>query len=140
MPELIVRSMSGHPEWIEASAAWWHDQWGEGMGYTLDGARTAIEELTVPGGGQAALVALVDGVPAGSAFLVQKDLETHTRLSPWLAGLLVLPQFRWMGLGRLLTAAVVEEAATLGHASVYLYTATPDFYRPQGWATCDQVL
>jgi GNAT superfamily N-acetyltransferase len=140
MPEIVVRSMHGHPAWIEVSAAWWHRQWGEHMGYSLDEARVAIEDLTMPGGGQAALVALVDGVPAGSAFLVQKDLETHTHLSPWLAGLFVLPQFRRIGLGKLLTAAVVEEGATLGHASIYLYTSTPDFYAPQGWITCDKVL
>src|SRR5687768_4043365 len=118
MPEIVVRSMDGHPEWIEASAAWWHRQWGEGMGYTLDGARAAIEELTVPGGRQAALVGLVDEVAAGGVFLVDKDLETHTHLSPWLAGLFVLPQFRRMGLGRLLTAAVVEQAATQLYTSI----------------------
>jgi predicted N-acetyltransferase YhbS len=139
MPEILVRSMEGHPEWIEASAAWWHRQWGEAMGYSLDGARIAIEELTMPGAGQAALVALLDGVPAGSAFLVRKDLESHTHLTPWLAGLLVLSKFRRMGLGRLLTAAVVEQAATLGHTFVYLYTSTTDFYRRQGWVTCDKV-
>jgi GNAT superfamily N-acetyltransferase len=140
MPEIVVRSMDAHPAWIEPAAAWWHRQWGEGMGYSLAGARVAIEELTVPGGRQAALVALVDGIPAGSVFLVEKDLDTHTHLSPWLAGLFVLPQFRRMGLGRLLTAAVVEQAATLLYTSIYLYTSTGDFYRRQGWAKCNEVL
>ena len=140
MPEIVVQSMEGHPEWLEPVATWWHRQWGEGMGYSLHNARLAIEQLTTPGGRQAALTVVVDGVPAGSVFLVQRDLETHTHLSPWLAGLFVLPKFRRMGLGRLLTTAVVEQATALACGSIYLYTSIGDFYRRQGWATCEEVL
>lgn len=140
MADITVHSMAGHPEWIARCAAWWHRQWGEGMGYSLDGARSAIEGLTAPLSGQAAMVALVDGTPAGSAFLVEKDLETHTHLRPWLAGLFVMPQFRQMGTGTRLTAAVAEEAARLGHSSVYLYTSIGGFYRRQGWAQYEKVL
>jgi predicted N-acetyltransferase YhbS len=139
MAELAVTSLEGHREWLEPVAAWWHRQWGESMGYSLPEACTAIEELSAPGGRQAALVALVSGLPSGSVFLVQRDLETHRHLSPWLAGLFVLPKFRHMGLGRLLTAAVVERATALGYGSIYLYTAISDFYRRQGWTTCEEV-
>jgi predicted N-acetyltransferase YhbS len=140
MPELVVNSLDGHREWLDPVAAWWHRQWGEGMGCSLREAHTAIEQLSAQGGRQAALAGLVDGVPAGSVFLVQRDLETHRHLSPWLAGLFVLPRFRQMGLGRLLTAAVVEQATALGYGSIYLYTAISDFYRRQGWATCEEVI
>jgi GNAT superfamily N-acetyltransferase len=61
-------------------------------------------------------------------------------MSPWLAGLFVLPRFRQMGLGRLLTAAVVEQATALGYASIHPYTTIGDFYRRQGWATCEEVI
>jgi GNAT superfamily N-acetyltransferase len=140
MAGITVHSMAGHPEWIAPCAAWWHRQWGEDMGYSLDAARSAIEGLAAPYSGQAAMVALVDGTPAGSAFLVEKDLETHTHLGPWLAGLFVLPQFRQMGIGKRLSGAVAEEAGRLGHASVYLYTSIGRFYRRQGWEQHEEVL
>lgn len=140
MPEIIVQSMAGHPEWIEPCAAWWHRQWGEGMGYSLDGARAAIESLTKPEGRQEALMALVDGVPAASVFLVDSDLESHAHLAPWLAGLLVLPEFRRVGVGERLVAATVARGTTLGYESLYLYTSTRDFYRRRGWTTYEEIV
>ena len=77
-----VHSMAGRPDWIAASAVWWHRQWGAGMGFSPEGAVSAITALTAPGSGQAALIGLVDGQPAGSVFLVDNDLDTHTHLKP----------------------------------------------------------
>jgi GNAT superfamily N-acetyltransferase len=140
MAEVVVHSIGGHPEWLEPVATWWHRQWGETMGYSLPEARTVIDRLSAPGGRQVALVALVNGIPSGSVFLVREDLETHKHLSPWLAGLFVLPAYRHMGLGRMLTAAVVEHASTLGFGSIYLYTSIGDYYRRHGWSTCEEIL
>lgn len=134
-----VHSMAGRPEWIAASAVWWHRQWGAAMGFSPEGAVAAITALTVPDSGQAALIGLVDGQPAGSVFLVDSDLETHTHLKPWLAGLFVLPEFRRLGLGEQLVNTLVAEAGTLGHDRLYLYTAASDFYRRRGWQTLEAV-
>lgn len=133
MPEIAIRSMAGHPEWIAPCAAWWLGQWGVGMGFSAETAPAAIEALTEPDGRQAALIALVDGVPAGSVFLVENDLDTHAHLAPWLAGLFVLPEFRHIGLGQRLVTAVVAAAATLGYERLYLYTSIGQYYRRQGW-------
>lgn len=135
-----VHSMAGHPDWIAASAGWWHPQWGAGMGFSLEGAVEAITALTVPGSGQAALIGLVDGQPAGSVFLVDRDLDTHTHLKPWLAGLFVLPEFRRHGLGEQLVTTLLAEAHTLGYEQLHLYTATPDFYRKRGWQTVESLV
>jgi GNAT superfamily N-acetyltransferase len=136
---IAVRSMAGHPEWIAASAVWWHRQWGGAMGYTPEGAVEAITGLTVPGSGQAALIGLIDNRPAGSVFLVETDLETHTHLTPWLAGLFVLPEFRSHGLGQALLHALVNEAGALGYDRLYLYTAVAGFYHRHGWQTLEAV-
>lgn len=133
MPDITIHSMAGHPEWIEPCTAWWHAQWGQHMGYSLAGAEAAITALTLPNSGQAALVALVDGIPAGSVFLVDRDLETHTHLTPWLAGLFVLPAFRRMGIGEALVSALIAQAAISGCERLYLYTSIGEFYRRRGW-------
>lgn len=78
---IAVHSMAGHPEWIAAAATWRHRQWGAGMGYSADGAVEAITALTEPSSNQAALIGPVDGQPAGSVFLGERDLDTHTHLS-----------------------------------------------------------
>ena len=135
-----VCSMTGHPEWIEPCAAWWHRQWGEHMGYSIDGARSAIDSLCAPGSGQAALAALVDGRPAGSVFLVDQDLDTHRHLTPWLAGLLVQPEFRQLGLGSKLAVALVEQSASLGYDTLYLYTTIPGFYERLGWTIREELV
>lgn len=132
--------MAEHPEWIATCANWWHRQWGADMGFSPEGAIAAVTALTVPGGGQAALIGLVDSQPAGSVFLVDADLESHTHLKPWLAGLLVLPQFRRLGLGEQLIAALVAEAQNLGHERLYLYTPGSDFYRKRGWQTVEALM
>jgi GNAT superfamily N-acetyltransferase len=134
---IAVHSMAGRPDWIAASAVWWHQQWGAAMGFTPEGAIAAIEALTISGRRQAALIGVVDDQPAGSVFLVDTDLETHTHLTPWLAGLFVLPEFRRLGLGEQLLTALVTEARALGHDCLYLYTAIPDFYRRRGWRTTE---
>ena len=135
-----VRSMAGHPEWIAACAAWWHPQWGAGMGYSPEGAIDAIAALTVPDGRQAALIGFADGEPAGSVFLVHSDLDTHAHLTPWLAGLFVLPRFRGRGLGEQLIDAVVEQARILGHGRLYLYTASSAYYRIRGWRAVEALV
>ena len=140
MARIAVRSMHGHPEWIAPCALWWHAQWGQDMGYSIPGAVAAIEGLTAPRAGQAALVALVDGAPAGSVFLIDKDLPSHAHLAPWLAGLFVLPEYRRMGVAQRLVSALMARAAAAGHASVYLYTAIPQYYRQRGWVTCDTIV
>jgi GNAT superfamily N-acetyltransferase len=134
---IAVHSMASHPEWIAAAAVWWHRQWGEAMGYSPEGAVEAIAALTAPGSGQTALIGLVDGQPAGSVFLIESDLDTHPHLTPWLAGLFVLPEFRRHGLGDRLLAALTTEAGALGYDRLYLYTATVDFYCRRGWHTVE---
>jgi predicted N-acetyltransferase YhbS len=70
----------------------------------------------------------------GSASLLAKDLEGWEHLSPWLASVYVLPEFRGRGLGRQLVTHAVEEARTLGVATMYLFTAgQAAFYERLGW-------
>ncbi|AKR57426.1 N-acetyltransferase [Youhaiella tibetensis] len=140
MAAVSIHSMADRPDWTRAVARWWHAQWGEAMGYTPEGGIAAIESLNAPEGRQAALVALVDDVPAGSVFLTDRDLQTHRHLRPWLAGLYVLPEFRGQGVGEALMAAALDRAAYFGYDATYLYTAAPDYYRKRNWQTLETVL
>lgn len=79
------------------------------------------------------LVAFVDGQPAGTVSLLDRDLKEPATVGPWLAGLLVFPEFRERRVGSALVKAVVLNAAAVGEREVYLVTGIPHYYEKMGW-------
>ncbi len=76
----------------------------------------------------------------GSVSLLQNDDERIRDYSPWLASLLVLPEYRGRGYGIALVEHCVQVAAMLGVPRLHLYTAGQRaFYEKLGWASVDQV-
>ncbi len=66
------------------------------------------------------LVALVDGAIAGTAALKTESVTTFRHLSPWLAGLLVLPRFRHLGAAAALIDRVVQLARAQGYHEMFV--------------------
>jgi GNAT superfamily N-acetyltransferase len=83
-------------------------------------------------------VGLVDGERVGCASIVPHDLPTRPDLGPWLANILVLPDWRRRGFGRQLARAAMDHACR--HVPVlYLYTFDQvDLYRHLGWTVLEQ--
>jgi predicted N-acetyltransferase YhbS len=79
------------------------------------------------------LVAFIDGEPAGTVSLLDRDLKEPATVGPWLAGLLVFPEFREKGVGSALVRAVEQNAAAVGEREVYLVTGIPQYYEKMGW-------
>jgi GNAT superfamily N-acetyltransferase len=71
----------------------------------------------------------------GSVSLLHDDHEQIRGWSPWLASLYVRPEARGNGLGTLLVAYCVEQAAILGVECLYLYCEAGKvaWYRSLGW-------
>ena len=81
-----------------------------------------------------AIVALDDGVPVGTGSLKTNDLVERTDLSPWLAGIFVVPAARRRGIGSMIVRHLENEAARLGHRQLYLWTPTAErLYASLGW-------
>jgi predicted N-acetyltransferase YhbS len=82
-------------------------------------------------------VAMVKGEPVGSVVLVEHDMPDRqdlAHLSPWLAGLFVLPSYRRNGIGSRLIRHAESEAMRFGADQLYAYTSTvPDLYGRFGW-------
>lgn len=75
----------------------------------------------------------------GTAALRTHDLEDRQELTPWLAGVLVLPAFRRQGIGAALCAAVEQFARRLGVQTLYLYTLDQQgLYGALGWRVFDR--
>jgi GNAT superfamily N-acetyltransferase len=81
-------------------------------------------------------VALEKGQAVGTASLDFEDLPPQPDLTPWLASVYVLPEYRARGLGALLVQRVEDEAKDKGFEHIYLHTSDhADFYARRGWQT-----
>ena len=120
-------------EWVQA-------EWGHLLPQRTDEMLVAkFQQRTTPHIIPESFVAVAGDRPIGMASLVADDMTTRPDLSPWLAAVYVVPEFRNRGVGSSLVRAVMEEAAALGLKRLYLFT--PDqmaFYRRLGWRTLER--
>ncbi len=80
------------------------------------------------------LVAVEGRQLCGSAFLIAHDMKDRLELTPWLAGVFVLPEMRRCGMGTALVSRVIEEASMMKVGALYLYTSTAAaLYARLGW-------
>lgn len=130
-----IEYLADRPEHLPALAGWLHAQWGSlSPGSTLatraETMRGQLQRAAVP----CAFVALDGDRPAGTASLVENDMEVHPAWRPWLASVYVHRDFRRRGIGSALAERVAEEARALGVEKLYLFT--PDqqrLYERLGW-------
>jgi GNAT superfamily N-acetyltransferase len=86
-----------------------------------------------------ALVAKVDGEPIGTCLLVESEIEPNHDVSPWLAGLFVVPERRRKGAGIVLVRAIEDQARQRGFSRLYLYTSgAVGFYERLSWSVLDR--
>jgi N-acetylglutamate synthase-like GNAT family acetyltransferase len=121
-------------------ARWHYTEWGhyspertlETMGERL---RDHLNRDRIP----LAVVAHEEGVPIGTAALVEFDMETRRDLTPWLADVVVSPERRDEGIGTRVVEFIVDRARELGVRRLYLFTPDREtFYARMGWSVLDR--
>jgi N-acetylglutamate synthase-like GNAT family acetyltransferase len=130
-----VEYLADHPGLIPTLAQWHHQQW-----HYLDPG-TSVEQRAAWLAQHAnhpqiptTFVALSDGSLLGSASLIAHDMDTRPDLSPWMAAVYVVPEYRQQGIATALIGRIVAEAQTLGIATLYLFTPDKElFYTKRGW-------
>ncbi|MDR6431823.1 GNAT family N-acetyltransferase [Brucella pseudogrignonensis] len=120
-------------------AKWNHVEWGQAAGATEEQIVDALNELIHATDGQAVRAALWNGELAGFVLLIHNDLESHPHLKPWVASLLVAPEFRGRGVAKALMTAIETAAHELGYSEAYLYTDKPDLYRKIAWSDFEEL-
>lgn len=86
-----------------------------------------------------ALLAKTGDQPVGTCLLVESEIEPNHDVSPWLAGLFVVPDQRRQGAGAALVRAIEDQAKLRGVSRLYLYTtAAAGFYARLGWTVLDR--
>jgi GNAT superfamily N-acetyltransferase len=80
------------------------------------------------------LVAKSAGEPIGTCLLVEREIQPNHDVSPWLAGLFVVPEQRRRGAGAVLVHAIEDQARQRGFSRLHLYTLNAAaFYLRLGW-------
>ncbi len=123
------------PEYTTTIAKWIFETFPhEFEGMTLAEWTVLLEPSRNPD--KITFVAVENGQAVGTASLDNEDLPPRDNLTPWLASVYVLPEFRARGLGAALIAAIEEEAKAKGFKHIYLHTSDrADFYAKRGWQT-----
>ena len=136
--DISVVSTAERPDLVPVVARWLWDEWRRRDGHSLEQTLDVVRESVVARPMPRTFVLLVDGQPLGTASLVAHDLDERPDLSPWLAGVLVLPTERRQGHGARLVAAVEAECRVAEIPALWLYTRTAEpLYARMGWKTVE---
>ncbi len=138
-----IEQLAHRPDCLATVARWIYEEWWTGQpGESPDTLAAAFREHLVPGRIPLTLVASIDERVVGTATLLEHDVGTEQwpDLSPWVAAVYVVPEFRRHGIGAQLVNAVATAAAELGVTRLYLWTSGREaFYAELGWETIDRV-
>jgi predicted N-acetyltransferase YhbS len=142
MAALRIEQLANRPEFLQVVAAWIYDEWWQ---YVEDTSLAKLTDLLRPHlvSDQIpfSLVASLHTLPVGTASLVAHDVGTEQwpQLSPWLAAVYVVPEYRRGGIGAALVNAVTAQAGAMGTVVLYLLTTErEDFYSRLGWEVFDR--
>ena len=130
-----------HPSSPEIStcAKWRVEAFADVIETDVEAEQRSLKAFASDQSVQVALVARLDGVPAGTCLLVRSELEPCHPVSPWLAGLYVALEHRSQGVGSVLVRAIEDQARQRGRRRLYLYTdSAVDYYERLGWSTIDR--
>jgi GNAT superfamily N-acetyltransferase len=136
---LNIRCLQADEPAFDIIARWRFDAFFAQDGGTFEESRDAFRVWMGGLGYEVALLAEVDGQPAGSCLFVREEIEPAHDLTPWLAALYVAPAFRKQGIASALVRAIEQHARGVGCDELFLYTVTAEpFYIRLGWTALDR--
>ena len=137
---LHIRRLQADEPAFEIIARWRYDAFFAEDGGTFEESRDALRVWMAGLGYETALLAEIDGQPAGSCLFVREEIDPRHDLTPWLAALYVAPEFRRRGVARALVRAIEQHARGVGCCELFLYTVTAEaVYARLGWTSRDRI-
>lgn len=136
---LRIQHLYQTPEHIRMVAEWIYNEfWTDKPHMSADILEGYLRNATTDHQIPQSLLAFWDGSPAGTVNLIENDDDSRPHLRPWLAALLVLPEYRHRGIGSALVRECVAAASKLGEKHLYLGTDIPAYYEALGWHIHEQ--
>lgn len=130
------------PEYLEIVANWHQDEWSHyNPGKTVQDRIQEYKSEFLKGGLLPTMLVVVNnGVPLGTAALVECDMEGREHLSPWLASVYVPKEHRKKGIGEKVVKAIMQLVEENNLESFYLYTPESEsWYQNMGWKTIEKL-
>jgi predicted N-acetyltransferase YhbS len=132
-PDVHIIDLCLVPDHRMAAARMVHAEfWTHVPGASAERMAARMAQADRPGGVPQCLVALAGDAVVGVVNLVHSDDDDHPEWHPWLAGLVVAPDWRGRGVGSALVRAVLTRARALPVRRVYFGTDGPGFYTRLG--------
>uniref|UniRef100_Q07LB7 GCN5-related N-acetyltransferase n=1 Tax=Rhodopseudomonas palustris (strain BisA53) TaxID=316055 RepID=Q07LB7_RHOP5 len=140
MARIETLVLQPHSPELLPCATWRLQAFSGVLGGSIEAELASLQALVSDATEQVALVVKVDDVAAGTCLLVRSELEPQHAVSPWLAGLYVVPECRRRGLGTLLVRAIEDQARQRGRRQLYLYTSgAVAYYERLAWRVIDRI-
>jgi len=134
---IVVDSLANHPELVcqVVEIAW--SEWGHALTDEEHQRwlREAEDDCRSNSSFSAGFVAVSGDVLVGTAQLHEFDIDEMRDRSPWVCGMVVKPDYRSLGIGRLLLGALESFAARKGVERLWVFTeSASEFYERCGWS------
>ena len=140
MTSLSVTTVRERPDLLPVVAEWlWHQWWGR-LGRTLEQTEAIYAECVAEIGAPQTFILLEGDKPVGTVTMARKDLEERPDLTPWLAGVFVVPERRGRGYFRILLAEFEKACRAASVETAWLFTNTAEHvYLRTGWDTVEVI-
>ncbi len=140
MTDLRVTTIRERPDLAPVVAGWLWAEWRKSHGHSLEEMQALVAKSVAAAGVPQAFVLLEDGLPVGTATLAASDLDERPDLTPWLAGVFVVPERRGQGHVRHLLHAFEGACRAASIPVAWLYTRTAErIYRRAGWESVELI-
>jgi len=123
MDNLKIELLADHPDALHTLKKLFESEWEPYYG--IEGPGDAETDINISANRAElpiAVVAIVDGNVCGTAALKMESVTTYPDYFPWLAGLLVAPEYRRKGIGEQLIMEIEKLAQQLGYKEIYVGT------------------
>lgn len=138
MTGLTMTTVRERPDLLPVVVEWMWHQWWRGQSRTLEQTRAIYAECVAELGAPQTFVLLEENRPVGTVTLARTDLEERPELTPWLAGVFVVPERRGRGYFRLLLAEFEKACRAASVETAWLFTNTAEqIYLRTGWETVE---
>jgi len=139
---LSIVELAEQPDVLPLLATWIYEEWwGETPGSSVEQVADLLRAHLVLNRIPSTLVAFLDRLPVGTVSLLEHDVGTEEwpDLSPWLAALYVVPEYRERGIGAALVNAIIDTAGELEVERLYLLTVGREgFYADLDWKVLER--
>jgi GNAT superfamily N-acetyltransferase len=138
--KLGITCVAKRPDLVPIIANWLWREWWENRGLSAEETQAMYSKGQVEVGAPQTLILLADDFPVGTASLALQDLEERPDLTPWLAGVFIIPEMRGRGYAYRLLEAFDEACYAAYIETAWLYTSTAErLYLKAGWQVAETI-